>query len=68
MFGLTRKTLTIARHEYLVNVRRGGFIFATLLIPALGLIGLTADQDVNRVADQVDADEYQHAHRQQHQQ
>lgn len=40
MFGLTRKTLTIARHEYLVNVRRGGFIFATLLIPGLGLIGL----------------------------
>lgn len=40
MLGLTRKTWTIARHEYLVNVRRGGFIFATLLIPALGLIGL----------------------------
>lgn len=31
---------TIARHEYLVNVRRPGFIFFTLLIPALGLIGL----------------------------
>ncbi len=40
MFGLTRKTWTIARHEYLVNVRRGGYIFATLLIPALGLIGV----------------------------
>jgi len=32
--------LTIARHEYAVNVRRAGFIFFTLLIPALGLIGL----------------------------
>ncbi len=31
---------TIAWHEYVVNVRRPGFIFATLLIPALGLIGL----------------------------
>jgi len=40
MFGMTRKTWTIARHEYLVNVKRGGFIFATLLIPALGLIGV----------------------------
>ncbi|MBL8092603.1 MAG: ABC transporter permease [Anaerolineales bacterium] len=37
---MTRKTWTIARHEYLVNVRRGGFIFATLIIPALGLIGV----------------------------
>jgi ABC-2 type transport system permease protein len=32
--------LTIAGHEYVVNVRRAGFIFFTLLIPALGLIGL----------------------------
>jgi ABC-2 type transport system permease protein len=32
--------LTIARHEYAVNVRRPGFIFFTLLFPALGLIGL----------------------------
>ncbi len=31
--------LTIAGHEYVVNVRRPGFIFFTLLIPALG--GLT---------------------------
>ncbi len=31
---------TIARHEYLTNVRRIGFIFVTLLFPALGLIGL----------------------------
>lgn len=30
----------IARHEYLVNVRRPGFIFFTLLIPAIGLIAL----------------------------
>jgi len=32
--------LTIARHEYLVSVRRAGFIFFTLLIPVLGLIGV----------------------------
>ncbi len=31
---------TIAWHEYLTSLRRAGFIFATLLIPALGLIGL----------------------------
>lgn len=35
-----RSILTIAGHEYVVNVRRPGFIFFTLLIPALGLIGL----------------------------
>lgn len=37
---MTRLTWTIAWHEYVTNVRRPGFIFATLLIPALGLIGL----------------------------
>lgn len=37
---MTRRTWTIAWHEYLTNVRRPGFIFATLLIPALGLVGL----------------------------
>jgi ABC-2 type transport system permease protein len=31
---------TIAWHEYLVNLRRPGFIFFTLLIPALGLLVL----------------------------
>lgn len=30
----------VAWHEYSTNVRRPGFIFATLLFPALGLIGL----------------------------
>lgn len=35
-----RNILTIARHEYAVNVRRPGFVFFTLLIPALGVIGL----------------------------
>ncbi len=34
------KIWVIARHEYLTNVRRIGFIFVTLLIPALGLISL----------------------------
>ncbi|MCX7855802.1 MAG: ABC transporter permease [Anaerolineae bacterium] len=35
-----RKIWTIARHEYLTNVRRTGFIIMTAIIPALGLIGL----------------------------
>src|SRR5215467_4705160 len=35
-----RNILTIARHEYAVNVRRFGFIFVTLLIPALGALSL----------------------------
>ena len=30
----------IARHEYIVNVRRIGFIFITLLFPALGALGV----------------------------
>jgi len=30
----------IAWHEYITNVRRIGFIFMTLLFPALGLVGL----------------------------
>ncbi len=36
------KIATIAWHEYVVNVRRIGFIFVTLLFPALGLLGLIA--------------------------
>ncbi len=35
-----RKIWTIARHEYLTNVRRTGFIIMTAIIPALGLIAL----------------------------
>jgi ABC-2 type transport system permease protein len=31
---------TIATHEYVINVRRPGFIILTLLIPLLGLVGL----------------------------
>jgi len=34
------KIAIIARHEYVVNIRRIGFILVTLLIPALGLLGL----------------------------
>jgi ABC-2 type transport system permease protein len=34
------KIVTIAWHEYRTNVRRIGFIFVTLLFPALGLVGL----------------------------
>ncbi|MCK4450867.1 MAG: hypothetical protein KAX26_09775, partial [Anaerolineae bacterium] len=35
-----RKIRTIARHEYLVNVRRPGFIIMTALVPLLGVLGL----------------------------
>jgi ABC-2 type transport system permease protein len=35
-----RKVLSVARHEYLVNVRRVGFIVMTALVPLLGLAGL----------------------------
>jgi ABC-2 type transport system permease protein len=34
------KVWIIARHEYATNVRRVGFILVTLLIPALGLLGI----------------------------
>jgi ABC-2 type transport system permease protein len=34
------KISVIARHEYVVNVRRIAFILVTLLVPALGLIGV----------------------------
>jgi ABC-2 type transport system permease protein len=34
------KIWTIARHEYLVNVRRPGFIIMTALVPLLGILGL----------------------------
>lgn len=33
-----RKVATIAWHEYSTNVRRAGFIFMTLIIPAFGLL------------------------------
>ncbi len=35
-----RKVWVIARHEYIVNVRRTGFIVMTLLVPAVGLIAM----------------------------
>jgi len=35
-----RKVLIVARREYLVNVRRVGFIVMTLLVPLLGAVGL----------------------------
>jgi len=35
-----RKILIVARHEYLVNVRRAGFIAMTLLVPLIGALGL----------------------------
>jgi ABC-2 type transport system permease protein len=37
---MSKSLWIIAWHEYVTNVRRPGFIFATLLVPALGLIGL----------------------------
>lgn len=35
-----RKVWVIARHEYLVNVRRLGFIIMTAIVPVLGIVGL----------------------------
>jgi ABC-type Na+ efflux pump permease subunit len=35
-----REMWIIARHEYLVNVRRTGFIITTALVPLLGVLGL----------------------------
>ena len=35
-----RKVFIVARHEYLVNVRRVGFIVMTLLVPLMGAVGL----------------------------
>jgi len=35
-----RKILVIARHEYLVSVKRLGFIIMTASVPALGILGL----------------------------
>ena len=35
-----RKVLIVARHEYLVNVRRVGFIVMTALVPLMGAAGL----------------------------
>jgi len=35
-----RKVFIVARHEYLVNVRRVGFIVMTALVPLLGAAGL----------------------------
>lgn len=34
------KIWVIARHEYLVNVRRTGFIIMTAIVPVLGIVGL----------------------------
>jgi ABC-2 type transport system permease protein len=37
-----KQTLLVAGQELVVNIRRPGFIIMTLLIPALGLVGLLA--------------------------
>lgn len=34
------KVWVIGRHEYLINVRRTGFIIMTAIVPALGILGL----------------------------
>jgi ABC-2 type transport system permease protein len=35
-----RKVWVVARHEYLTNVRRAGFIIMTTIVPALGIVAL----------------------------
>jgi ABC-2 type transport system permease protein len=57
-----RKVWVVARHEYLVNVRRAGFIIMTLIVPLLGaaillfgtLFAGEAQQLGNLVAEQFD--------------
>jgi ABC-type Na+ efflux pump permease subunit len=34
------KVWVVARHEYLTNVRRAGFIIMTAIVPALGVLAL----------------------------
>lgn len=45
-----RKVLTIARHEYWVNVRRPDFIIFTSLVPLLGIIALVVSLFFGRQA------------------
>ncbi len=35
-----RKVLTVARHEFIVSLKRPSFIIATLAVPLLGIVGL----------------------------
>ena len=35
-----RKVLTVARHEFIISLKRPSFIIATLAIPLLGIVGL----------------------------
>jgi len=35
-----RKILTVARHEFIISLKRPSFIIATLAIPLLGIVGL----------------------------
>ena len=35
-----RKTLEVARHEFIISLKRPSFIIATLAIPLLGIVGL----------------------------
>ncbi|HHH40961.1 MAG TPA: hypothetical protein ENK56_03020, partial [Chloroflexi bacterium] len=35
-----RKVWVVARHEYLTNIRRTGFIIMTAIVPAMGLLAL----------------------------
>ena len=45
-----RKVLTIARHEYWVNVRRPDFIIFTSLVPLLGIVALVVSLFFGRQA------------------
>ena len=48
--GKMRKILTIARHEYWVNVRRPDFIIFTSLVPLLGIVALVVSLFFGRQA------------------
>ncbi len=48
--GQMKKVLTIARHEYWVNVRRPDFIIFTSLVPLLGIVALAVSLIFGRQA------------------
>ena len=48
-----RKVEAVARHEYLTNVRRAGFIIMTAIVPMLGIVVLLVGTLVTRQAPQL---------------
>ena len=55
-----RKVLEVARHEFIISLRRPSFIIATLAIPLLGLVGLIVAAYFGGQAGEVSG--YDHSH------